>query len=46
MISTLQGSCEDAVKPLVNAKHPVGIQKVGGIVTACSYRALFLAVPP
>lgn len=31
MISTLQGSCEDAIKPLVSAQHPVGIQKVGGI---------------
>lgn len=33
MISTSQGSCDDAIKPFVNAKHPVGIQKVGGIVT-------------
>lgn len=33
MISTLQGSSEDAIKPFTSAKHPVGIWKVGAIVT-------------
>lgn len=33
MTSTSQGSCEEAIKPLVSAKHPVGINKVGVTVT-------------
>lgn len=34
MTPTLEGSCEDTIKPLASDKPPVGIQKVGAMVTA------------
>lgn len=33
MIVTSRGTCEDAREPLLSAKHPVDIHKVGVIVT-------------